>query len=131
MKPMTSQLLTAATRDLANARSVHAVSIPEQAARLAYYAMFHSAQALIFERTDRLPKTHKGTRAQFHRLARNDVHLGSRLSAMLTSSYELKNVADYEIGIDATITAEEASEAITDAELFVARVRFVLAPDHD
>ena len=62
MKPQTHAFLVAADRALVQARGNLAINFPDQAARLAYYAQFHSAQALIFERTDKVAKTHKGVR---------------------------------------------------------------------
>ena len=126
MKPVTAELVAAAL-DIANARTVLAVNSPEQAARLAYYAMFHAAQALIFDRSDRLPKTHRGTRTQFHRLARGEPGIDADLPAILTSSYELKEAADYETGTAAIITPVEAGEAIDDAARFVSQVTQFLA----
>ena len=53
MKPQTSAYLDSdeAIRD---AKQILAINIPRQSARLAYYAQFHAAQALIFERTDKV-----------------------------------------------------------------------------
>lgn len=70
MKAVTRSPMSAVDRDVRNARKVLEVDIPHQAARLAYYAMFHAAQALVHERTDKIAKTHKGVRTLFHRLAR-------------------------------------------------------------
>ena len=50
---------------LANARTIAAVGIPEVAAREAYYAAFHAAEAYIFELTGKIAKTHKGVHGEF------------------------------------------------------------------
>ena len=42
MTPETSDFLVAAERALSNARNILAIDIPDQAARLAYYAQFHA-----------------------------------------------------------------------------------------
>ncbi len=60
MRPQSNAFLIAADRALSDARVVFAANLPHQAARLAYYAQFHAAQSLIFERTGRIAKTHKG-----------------------------------------------------------------------
>ena len=39
--------------------------MPEVAAREAYMASFHAAQACLFERDGRAPKTHSGVHAAF------------------------------------------------------------------
>lgn len=69
MKEQTANHLANADRLLSQASQILAIDIPGQAARLAYYAQFHAAQALIVERTDKLPKTHNGVDRQFHKLA--------------------------------------------------------------
>ena len=51
MKPETAAFLVAADEALSDARTILSVKIWRQVARLAYYAQFHAAQALIFERT--------------------------------------------------------------------------------
>ena len=51
MKPQTAAYLANAIEAVADARRILAIDIPRQAGRLAYYAEFHAAQALIFERT--------------------------------------------------------------------------------
>jgi uncharacterized protein (UPF0332 family) len=58
MKPQAAAYLASAEEALADAKQSLAINIPRQAARLAYYAQFHAAQALIFERTDKVAKTH-------------------------------------------------------------------------
>jgi uncharacterized protein (UPF0332 family) len=40
----------------------------DEAGRAAYLAGYHAAQALIFERTGREAKTHKGAHTQFNKM---------------------------------------------------------------
>ena len=47
MKLPTVAFLAAANEALGNSQRVLAIDIPRQAGRLAYYAQFHAAQALI------------------------------------------------------------------------------------
>lgn len=54
--------------------------------------------------------------------------LDADLPGILTSSYELKEMADYESGDIFGITASEAQEVIDDAERFVKEVYNVLMP---
>jgi uncharacterized protein (UPF0332 family) len=56
MKAETAAYLANAAEALKDAQAILAICIPRQAARLAYYAQFHAAQALIFERTDKVAK---------------------------------------------------------------------------
>jgi uncharacterized protein (UPF0332 family) len=51
----------------------------EDAARAAYLACFHVAQAYIFERTERTLKTHHGVQREFYRLTKEDVRTDQEL----------------------------------------------------
>lgn len=64
MRPETRDLLGKSRRTLANARTNLAAGIAEIAAREACMAIFHAAQALLFERGGRTPKTHGGCTAR-------------------------------------------------------------------
>ena len=95
------------------------IGLADEAGRAAYLAAFHAAQALIFERTGRTPKTHQGVRGQFGALARAEPHVDIELRRFLTDGYDLKSVADYGIGPEAVVSAEDAKQAITTASRFV------------
>lgn len=127
MKPVAEDYLLAADRALAKARIVMGVDVFDEAGRLAYYAMLHAAQGLIFERTDRIAKTHKGVSRQFHRYAGSEPSIGAQLAADLSKAYLLKETADYETSAGALVTRAEAVDAIAAAERFVACVRETLA----
>ena len=127
MKPQTGAFLIAADRALSDARVVFTANLPHQAARLAYYAEFHSAQALIFERTGKIAKTHKGVGNQFHLLARAESSFPVGIAAELVSAYRFKEFADYDTIQATPITAAIATGAIATAERFVAAVRQALA----
>ena len=102
--------------------------IPRQAARLAYDAQLHAAQALIFERTSKSAKTHKGVSTQFHQLAISEPAIDPKLPRDLPTAYHFKEAADYETGSAAMISATDARDAIATAEHFTAVIRRVLAP---
>jgi uncharacterized protein (UPF0332 family) len=69
MKPQTAAFLESADQAVSQAKRILAIDIPIQAAWLAYYAQFYAAQALIFERTDKIARTHKGVRDSSHDLS--------------------------------------------------------------
>lgn len=69
MKPETKELLDKANECLADAIRFQPIG-SRVAGREAYLAAFHAAQALIYERTSRIAKTHRGVRAQFSGLYR-------------------------------------------------------------
>ncbi len=70
----------------------------EEVARHAYYAAFHAAQALIFERIGKVSKTHTGTHSLFNSVARSEPALNLEIRSFLKISYDYKTVADYETG---------------------------------
>ena len=127
MKPQATSFLSAADRAIANRHTVLTVNIPDQAARLAYYAQFYAAQALIFERTGKIAKTHKGVAAQFHLLATAETLLTPSLAAELSAAYYFKDAADYNASAALAITPDQARDAIAVAERFVDVVRQALA----
>ncbi len=126
MTPETSSFLAAADRALSDAHTILSVDVPNQAARLAYYAQFHAAQALIFQRTGKIAKTHKGVDREFHKLAKAEPTFTSGLATQLSKAYRYKEIADYDTDTATPITSPLARDAIAAAERFVAVVRRVL-----
>ena len=110
MKAKTVRYLEAATKALVFARGNLTMNFAEQAARLAYYAQFHAAQALVFERTEQIAKTHKGVGRLFHKLAKSEAGLDVRLPGDLTNAYQFKQIADYETGAEALVTLDDAMQ---------------------
>ena len=96
-----------------------AIEMADEAGRTVYLAAFHAAQAIIFERTGRTPKTHRGVRTQFGALARTEASIDISLRQFLTDGYDLKTVADYEIDPAAAVSVEDASAAIETSNRFV------------
>ena len=74
MKPETAQFLDKAHECLADATR-YQLLVPRIAGREAYLAAFHAAEALFFERTGKIAKTHRGLRAQFARIAKTRLAL--------------------------------------------------------
>ena len=121
MKDLTRAHLDKA-EDMRAAFRILKADLPVQAARLAYFAAFHAAQALIFERTARTSKTHNGVNAQFAKLVR-DEGLSSDLSQFLASAYHFKAAADYEVGSSSIVGTEDVLQAMTVAETVIAPIR--------
>jgi uncharacterized protein (UPF0332 family) len=126
VKPETAQYLDKARQALKEARATAGIGLAEAAGRAAYLAVFHAAQALMFERDAKVPKTHRSVHARFSRLARNESTIGAELSRFLSRAYDFKAVADYEIGPDATVPLAEAISATEAAENFVDRIADLL-----
>ncbi|MGO9740271.1 MAG: HEPN domain-containing protein, partial [Roseiarcus sp.] len=83
---------------LEQAETMLRVDLHEAAGRTAYLAGFHAAQALIFERDDRVLKTHRGVQRELGRLVKDDAGFDIELRAFLSRTYNLKAIADYESG---------------------------------
>jgi len=62
MKEAAAAYLAKARQALDKARRVHSIGLYDEAGRHAYYAAFHAAQALLFERTDKVNATHQGVK---------------------------------------------------------------------
>jgi uncharacterized protein (UPF0332 family) len=121
MKEQTEAYLEKAEAALSDAVRVLRADVHLQAARLAYFAAFHAAQALIFERTAKAAKTHKGANAQFAKIVL-DEGLAPDLSRFLSIAYHFKTAADYETGEGSIVKREDALKAIENAETFVSTV---------
>ena len=97
------------------------------AARSAYYAAFHTAEAFIVERTGKIAKTHSGVRSEFARLAKATPSLDKTFPAFLAQAYLCKEIGDHEVGQGANVTMAEANTAIATAERFIDAVTTLLA----
>lgn len=126
MKPEFADALAAADEALSDARSILSINIWKQAARMAYHAQFHAAQAFIFERSDTVAKTHKGVHREFHRLAKAESTFPLGFARDLSDAYRHKDAADYDTASAKPGSEPGAQEAIAIAERFVAAVRQAL-----
>jgi uncharacterized protein (UPF0332 family) len=120
MKPESATFIDQAAIMLERARVMLTVDLNEDAGRAAYLAAFHVAQAFIFERTDRVSKTHRGVQAEFFRLTKDDPRCDQTLRRFLSQAYEYKSIADYFSGSSATVSPEDASDAVATARVFIA-----------
>ncbi len=121
MTPEAKDYLEKAHAHLGDARKVAAIGLANLAARSAYYAAFHAAQALIFERTGKIAKTLSGVRCEFARLAKVTPG-GKKLSAFLAQAYLYKEIADYGVGDSAAVSIAEAEDAMETAARFIESV---------
>jgi uncharacterized protein (UPF0332 family) len=119
VKPQSDAFLEKARTLLEQAEMILRVGLADVAGRMAYLAGYHAAQAFIFERGDRVIKTHNGVQAEFGRLIKDDPRFGAELRAFLGRAYNLKAIADYETGPGAKISHVQAVEAITAAYQFL------------
>jgi uncharacterized protein (UPF0332 family) len=96
VKSQTSAFLDKSRELLDQAATMLGVNLIEAAGRTAYLAGLHAAQALIFENTGRIYKSHAGAHGEFSRLVKDDPRVDDQLRAFLGRSYSLKAIADYE-----------------------------------
>ncbi len=128
MKAESADYLVKARATLADAQKIAALPLPHVAAREAYLAAFHAAEAYIFEQSGKAAKTHRGVRSEFTRLARTEPRMGRDLVTFLGAAYQFKTRADA-IGSTATpITDAEATIAIATTARFIDTITQVLSP---
>ena len=127
MKAEAAAYLATAREDLREAGLIAALPLTKAAARSAYYATFHAAEALIFERTGKVVKTHSGVRSEFSRSLIGAAGDDTALGRILNKGYGYKDLADYGTGKNGVVTDEDASAMIADAARFVDRVAELLA----
>ena len=122
MTPEAERFLAKARQSLQHGEAILGIGLGEEAARTGYLADFHAAQALIYERTGREAKTHRGVHSQFALLSKNEASLPADLRRFLAQAYDLKTIADYATGPDAVVPLRQAALAIETARRFVAAV---------
>lgn len=102
------------------------VELDDDAGRAAYLTAFHAAQALIFETTGKVNKTHKGVQIEFLRLTKDDPRFPAEQRIFLSQPYNLKAIADYEPGPGSEVSAGKAMAALEGARGFLDAVRQAL-----
>ena len=126
MKPETRKFLDKARSDLTDAKKIAAIELANVAARSAYYAAFHAAEGFIFERAGKVAKTHSGVRSEFARLAKQSPQIDKAFAAFLAEAYKFKEISDYSVDQNQSVTIGEAVSAIANAEHFVAAISALL-----
>jgi len=124
--PEAGRYLDKARQSLAHAQAILAIELGEDAGRAAYLGAFHAAQALIFERSNRVAKTHRGVHGQFLKLVTNEPRVDVDLRRFLSEAYKLKAIADYETGPDAVVPLEQAATAVETAGRFIQTIAELL-----
>ncbi len=127
MKAESAAFVEQANIVLTRAEIMLRAGLNEDAARAAYMAGFHVAQAYIFERTDKTSKSHKGVQTEFFRLTKDDPRVDNELRKFLSQSYDYKSIADYFTGPDARTSAEEATGAVATSRRFVTHFAELIA----
>jgi uncharacterized protein (UPF0332 family) len=127
MKSEAAAYLEKARQFLVKARGMLTQGWPDEAGRAAYLAGFHAAQALIFERNGKTPKTHSGVQTEFARQMKDDTQFPLLLRRFLGRAYTLKEIADYETGPAATVNLAQVEAALEAAIAFVDAIAALIA----
>lgn len=130
MTPEAERFLAKARQTLEHGEAILGIGLGEEAARTAYLAAFHAAQALIYQRTGREAKTHRGVHRQFALLSKDEASLSADLRRFLAQAYDLKAVAGYATGPEAVVPLDRAAAAIETARRFLAAVEQLVAAPH-
>lgn len=120
MKEATAKLLGKSARAIETARKTLSIPDTETAIARAYYAMFYTSEALLFERGLTFSK-HSGVHAAFGQHFAKPGFLDAKYHQWLLNAFERRIIADY--GVDEAILAEEAIEAIERASEFLVAAR--------
>lgn len=126
MKTEAADFLVKAHEFLAKAADMMADDWPDEAGRAAYLAGLHAAQALIFERTGKIIKRHRGVQSELRRLTLDEPRFDLELQAFLGRTYNLKAIADYLTGPNSRVSDEQARQAMATAERFITVIEELL-----
>lgn len=109
---------------LEEAIKVLEIGLPSLAARQAYLAALTAARGIVFEETDKGPKTHKGVKQLIHQLVHDGLPIEQQLLEIFDEGFEMKLEADY--GNPAKIRQGDATKAIDMATRLIADIEQIL-----
>jgi uncharacterized protein (UPF0332 family) len=119
MNSVTMRLLKKAQKLLINASVSLSVGLYDDAGRNAYLSGYSAARAFLYEQQSKIFKSHMGVQSVFSQLIKDDPRFDPEMRAFLSQTYNLKQIADYEEGDGAEVTAERATAAIEKGKRFV------------
>ena len=122
MTPEADAYLAKAREDLAEAHAILGIGLAKAAARSAYHAAFHAAEALLVARNSRIAKSHGGVRAALAQLLRDGPAADRELLTFLARAYKYKEVGDYGVGPGVVITRADAEALLAGAARFLDRI---------
>ena len=126
MRPEAAEFLRKASEFLPKAQGM-LDRWPDEAGRDVYFAGFHAAQALVFERRGRSAKTHSGVQTEFARIAKTEPRIDAGLRAFLGRAYNFKAAVDNETGPITPVTPARAAATVETAKRFVACIAEILS----
>ena len=90
------------------------------AADRAYYAMYHAAQAVLYDMGLK-PKTHAGLRKMFSEHLVKPKRVNAEFSRALGESFRLRQISDYKA--DAVIDPEKVKDVVKKGAEFLAKMK--------
>ena len=121
------RFLAKANKLLEHAATMLSVGLGEDAGRNAYLAGFHAAQAFLFDSTGKTFKSHRGVQKEFLHLTKDDRRFTSEQRILLSQTYNLKDIADYETGPGFEVSTERAAQAVVAGRAFVSHIAELLS----
>lgn len=112
--------LLGATKALKSAKLLLEHGALEDAVSRAYYAMFHAAKAILFNKGVKT-KTHKGTISLFGEYIIKKGVLDEEYADMLRKTFDLRQKSDYEIYKE--LEEELVKEAVNNAMKFIKKIK--------
>ena len=92
----------------------------------AYYAMFHAARAILYQKGIK-PKTHSGVRVMLSQHVVKEGIVSKELEKSLSKAYDMRQLSDYEV--DAEFGKEAVEDVVNKAESFISQIEEVLSHD--
>ena len=123
MKSEIEKLIKMSEENLKSSKILYGAGLYKDSISRAYYAMFHSAKALLLTK-DINPKKHSGTIKMFGLHFVNEGLIEKIYAKILTKGYEMMEMADYSVIYEPS--KEECQNIIYSAEEFVNRIKKAL-----
>ena len=121
---LTQAFLERATESLASAQLLFDSLFFDDAVSRAYYAMYYAAKAAL-ESIGIETRSHAGVINQFGLHFIKKGQLDSQYGSMLTRAFQARQSSDYDVQVN-TVPLE-AESVLTNAELFVAKIKELLS----
>lgn len=112
---------------LVSAKGMYSNGYYNSAGRETYLVMYHAAQSFIYEKDGKPAKTHGGTHSRFSELTINEPRITPELRRAMPKAYDMKAIADYELGSNAKIPAHVVEQSLEAAERFLSCVTDLVA----
>lgn len=106
MNEVTRKYFDKAEEDLSDAEKIFEIGLLKPSARSAYYSCFHACEGFIYFKTGKRSKTHSGVRSEFARLTKEIPEFDRSLTSFLAQAYSYKEMSDYGIGDQFSITPQ-------------------------